>query len=148
MKYRIRILEADDYDRNYLKLMSQLSLFNVEKVTKLEFSAWIELVRENNNHHIFVIENLDNDLIIASGTILVEPKLIHNFGFVGHIEDIIVDSSYRNKGLGKLITSFLVEHAKSLKCYKVIMSCNNNNVKYYKKLGFIKKDNCMSIYFD
>ena len=148
MKYRIRILDSSDYDRNYINLMSQLSPLKVQTITKLQFASWVELVKQNHNHCIFVIENIENDLIIASGTLLIEPKLIHNFGFVGHIEDIVVDKSYRGIGLGKLIISYLVEHAKHLKCYKVILNSRNEHIKYYKKLGFNKKDTSMSIYFE
>ena len=36
--------------------------------------------------------------IIGTGTIIVEPKLIHGGKSVGHIEDI-VHKDYRNKGI-------------------------------------------------
>ena len=147
MKYRIRALDKNDFSKNYLNLMSQLSPVDIKKVTKLEFVSWVEEVNNNSSHNIFVIENVDNADIIASGTLLIEPKLIHSFGYAGHIEDIIVDKSYRGYGLGKIIISFLIEHAKILKCYKVILNCSDKYVKFYKKLGLNKKDNTMSLYF-
>lgn len=147
MKYRIRALNKNDFSKNYLNLMSQLSPVDIKKVTKLEFVSWVEEVNNNISHNIFVIENVDNADIIASGTLLIEPKLIHSFGYAGHIEDIIVDKSYRGYGLGKIIISFLIEHAKILKCYKVILNCSDKYVKFYKKLGLNKKDNAMSLYF-
>ena len=147
MKYRIRTLDKNDFSKNYLNLMSQLSPVDIKKVTKLEFVSWVEEVNNNSSHNIFVIENVDNADIIASGTLLIEPKLIHSFGYVGHIEDIIVDKSYRGCGLGKIIVSYLIEHAKILKCYKVILNCSDKYVKFYKKLGLNKKDNTMSLYF-
>ena len=148
MKYRIRTLDKNDFSKNYLNLMSQLSPVDIKKVTKLEFVSWVEEVNNNSNHNIFVIENVDNADIIASGTLLIEPKLIHSFGYAGHIEDIIVDKSYRGCGLGKIIVSYLIEHAKILKCYKVILNCSDKYVKFYKKLGLNKKDNTMSLYFN
>ncbi len=57
MKYRIRILDSSDYDRNYINLMSQLSPLKVQTITKLQFASWVELVKQNHNHYIFVIEN-------------------------------------------------------------------------------------------
>ena len=147
MKYRIRALNKNDFSKNYLNLMSQLSPVDIKKVTKLEFVSWVEEVNNNISHNIFVIENVDNADIIASGTLLIEPKLIHSFGYVGHIEDIIVDKSYRGCGLGKIIVSYLIEHAKILKCYKVILNCSDKYVKFYKKVGLNKKDNTMSLYF-
>ena len=148
MKYRIRTLDKNDYSKNYLKLMSQLSPVDIKKVTKLEFVSWVDEVKNNSGHNIFVIENVDNADVIASGTLLIEPKLIHSFGYAGHIEDIIVDKSYRGCGLGKIIVSYLIEHAKILKCYKVILNCSDKYVKFYKKLGLNKKDNTMSLYFN
>ena len=148
MKYRIRTLDKNDFSKNYLNLMSQLSPVDIKKVTKLEFVSWVEEVNNNIGHNIFVIENVDNADIIASGTLLIEPKLIHSFGYAGHIEDIIVDKSYRGCGLGKIIVSYLIEHAKILKCYKVILNCSDKYVQFYKKLGLNKKDNTMSLYFN
>lgn len=148
MKYRIRTLDKNDFSKNYLNLMSQLSPVDIKKVTKLEFVSWVDEVKNNSCHNIFVIENVDNADIIASGTLLIEPKLIHSFGYVGHIEDIIVDKSYRGCGLGKIIVSYLIEHAKILKCYKVILNCSDKYVKFYKKLGLNKKDNTMSLYIN
>ena len=148
MKYRIRTLDINDYGKNYLKLLSQLSSLDIKKVTKLQFVSWVEEVKANKNHFIFIIENLNNDEIITSGTLLIEPKLINNFGLVGHIEDIIVDKRYRQLGLGKIIVSYLIEHSKILNCYKVMLNCSNNYTKFYQKLGFEKKDNGMAIYFN
>ena len=39
--------------------------------------------------------------IVGSITVLIEEKLIHNFGKVAHIEDVVVDESMRGFGLGK-----------------------------------------------
>ena len=53
------------------------------------------------NHQIFVIENKDTNHIIGTLTILIEQKVIHNMGKVGHIEDVVIDNKYRGRGLGK-----------------------------------------------
>ena len=42
---------------------------------------------------------------MACGTLMVEHKFIHGGRSVGHIEDIVVDSSTRGSGLGKLMIS-------------------------------------------
>ena len=38
--------------------------------------------------------------IIAAGTLLLEHKFIRGCGTAGHIEDVVVDSSYRGLRLG------------------------------------------------
>jgi glucosamine-phosphate N-acetyltransferase len=97
------------------------------------------------NHFIFVIE-IDNQ-IVATGTLFIEPKLIHDVSKIGHIEDIIVSKEYRKMGLGKKMINYLVNLAKQQKCYKVILNCTNNYISFYEKCSFKLTNNQMSIYF-
>ena len=139
----IRKLAKKDFNNKYFDLLDQLSSTNQENITYDKFELFINQL--NNNHNIYVIEK--NNKIIASGTLLIENKIIHNFGKVGHIEDIVVDFNERGSGLGKLIINHLIETAKNLNCYKIILNCNESNVKFYEKCGFIKKELEMVIYF-
>lgn len=93
-----------------------------------------------------VIE-LDNE-ILGCGTLLIEPKLIHNLSLVGHIEDIVIDNRYTNNGLGYKIISFLIEYCSNIGCYKVILDCKKELVNFYKKNGFVESNIGMSIYFN
>jgi GNAT superfamily N-acetyltransferase len=45
--------------------------------------------------------DLDKNKIIATATLLVELKFIRSCGKCGHIEDVVVDSTYRGLRLGK-----------------------------------------------
>ena len=139
----IRKLAKKDFSNKYFDLLDQLSSTNQENITYDKFELFINQL--NNNHNIYVIEK--NNKIIASGTLLIENKIIHNFGKVGHIEDIVVDFNERGSGLGKLIINHLIETAKNLNCYKIILNCNESNVKFYEKCGFTKKELEMVIYF-
>ena len=95
----IRKLTKNDFNNKYFDLLDQLSSTNQENITYDKFELFINQL--NNNHNIYVIEK--NNKIIASGTLLIENKIIHNFGKVGHIEDIVVDFNERGSGLGNLI---------------------------------------------
>ncbi len=141
----IRKLEKDDYNKNYLDLLSQLSSIDKDKISANDFNNFLD--EKPNNIHIYVIYDNKKNKICGSGTVVIECKLIHNFGKVGHIEDVVIDETYRGYGLGKLIVDYLVDYAKSNKCYKVLLMCNDKNIEFYKKIGFNKKDNAMSIYF-
>ena len=66
----------------------------------------------------------------------------------GHIEDIVVDSSYRGKNLGKRIIELLKSIAHVNDCYKVILDCADYNVPFYKKCGFSVKGCQMVWYID
>jgi glucosamine-phosphate N-acetyltransferase len=134
-----RSLEKTDYDKGYLSLLEQLA--PVGNVTKNHF----ELSFDKMNSNIFVIEH-DNK-IIASGTLLIEHKFIHELSCVGHIEDIVVDNDYRSKKLGKKIVEHLVEYARMNNCYKVILNCSSEIKQFYEKIGFYEKNIEMSKYF-
>jgi len=56
--------------------------------------------------------------LLACGTLLLERKLVHACGCCGHVEDVVVDSAARGRGVGKLLLSSLVDVARSHGCYK------------------------------
>lgn len=138
-----RNLQKNDYNKKYLDLLSQLTEVNKEKISFVDFCNFIDKL--NENHHIIVI--IHNNKIVASGTLLIEDKIIHGMSKVGHIEDIVVDSNSRGLGLGKKIISYLTNLAKENNCYKVILNCKEENCKFYQKCGFVKKEIEMAIYF-
>ena len=86
-----------------------------------------------------------NDNIAGMGTLFIEDKIIHNFGKVGHIEDIVIDKQYRKLGLGKKLILFLKNKANENKCYKVILNCDNHKIPFYIKCGFIRENNQMVV---
>jgi len=132
----IRKLQNNDYYKEYLNLLSQLTEVNPEKITYDMFSNFVNHLHKE--HHIFVIEH--NNMIIASGTLLIENKLIHGISKVGHIEDIVIDKNYRNLGLGKNIINYLTDLAIKEKCYKIILNCKEYNCKFYENCGFIRNE--------
>ena len=101
----------------------------------------------DDNHNIFVYV-LDNK-IVGMITLLHEQKLIHNMGRVGHIEDVVVSSSCRGHGLGKMLVNRCIEYAKKQGCYKCILDCSEENVPFYKKCnsGFEVKGVQMALYY-
>ena len=141
----IRLLKNEDYYLDYLHLLNQLSYIDKNTIMYDQFCDFVSKL--NEKHVIYVIYDTSINKIIASGTLFIEQKLIHNCGFVGHIEDIIVDTYFHGKSLGKLIVDKLVDYAKQMKCYKVILDCSNNVEKFYEKCGFTKKNNQMALYF-
>ena len=56
--------------------------------------------------------------LLACGTLLLERKLVHACGCCGHVEDVVVDSAARGRGVGKLLLSSLVDVARSHGCSK------------------------------
>ena len=71
----------------------------------------------------------------------------HSGKNVGHLEDIEVDPLYRNKGIGKNITNYLIRYAKTHNCYKTILNCDEDKIKYYEKFGFKNNNFEMKLLF-
>lgn len=98
------------------------------------------------NHKIFLYID-ENDNIIAAITLIIEQKIIHNGGCVGHIEDFIVLEPYRKNGIGELLLSYVKNICERNNCYKIILNCTNIMENYYIKKGFNRKLSALSLYF-
>ena len=91
-------------------------------------------------YKILVIEDLRKQKIIGAGSVIIESKFVRNLGLCGHIEDIVVDKSYRGKNLGRRLIELLKLVSQANGCYKVILDCAEHNVAFYEKCGFKRKE--------
>jgi len=131
----------------YLKLIKQLS-----DTVVYDYDKFILNLNQINNYGIIFVACLnlpttDDFVIIGSGTCFLEPKIIHNFMNVGHIEDVVVDANFRGKGVVHNILNHLKNYAVSNNCYKVILDCHSELVKVYSKSNYTQKGVQMAIYF-
>jgi len=140
-----RPLHFEDYGKGYCDLLSQLtSLENMDK-TKFQ-ERFREFQKAKDTYYIVVIEDLKRKWIVGTATLFVEKKIIHGAGKVGHIEDVVIDSSYRGKDLGKRLIEQLKCLGEKISCYKIILDCSEKNVTFYEKCGFTKKEIQMVFY--
>lgn len=142
--FAFRKLSSSDYYKKYLQLIAQLSTLNPQNISHPLFCNFVDSLTPN--HQIFVIEETNNQKIVGSITILFEQKIIHDLGIVCHIEDVVTDKEFRGHGLGKSLVNFAIERAKEKGCYKIILDCNESNIKFYEKCGFHQKENQMALY--
>jgi glucosamine-phosphate N-acetyltransferase len=49
--------------------------------------------------------------------------------------------------VGKLLLAALTDLARQRGCYKVILDCSEDNVEFYTKCGFKRKEVQMALYF-
>jgi glucosamine-phosphate N-acetyltransferase len=140
----------DNFDiikEKHLSLLSELSI-----VTELDNNLYLEHVEKISNMGTIIVcyigtplsENFD---IIASGTIIIEPKFIRGGKNVGHIEDIVVKSTYRGRHLSKDILNILKNISRENNCYKVILDCSEEVKKVYNSSGFEENGIQMGLYF-
>jgi hypothetical protein len=98
---------------------TQFFLKNVERINQMG-TIVVGVINDTSNNSFE---------IIASGTIIVEPKIIRGGKNVGHIEDIIVAKHMRGKGISQKILDNLNLIARENNCYKVILK-RDDKVKH------------------
>lgn len=145
--FRVRRLEMSDKRKGFVELLGQLTVTG--SISDKEFDRRFEEIGScGDDHMICVIEDERLGKIVATGSLIVEKKFVRNCGKAGHIEDVVVDSGYRGKQLGKKVVEFLVDHCRSMGCYKVILDCSVENKAFYEKCGLKQKEIQMVKYFD
>ena len=119
---KLRFLDPQhDYSKRFLETLSQLSM--VGSLSKQDFDdTWNQITAQKT--FILVLEDTEKGKIVASGSLLLEQKFLHQGGLAGHIEDVVCDEGYRGHSLGKKLIAALVYLAKQKGCYKVILDCN------------------------
>ena len=118
------------------------------KNINITYSNFIKYVNNLSNYHdIFFLIDEESENIIGCVTVLLEQKIIHDLQFVCHIEDLIINNSYKKKGFGSIILNEIKKYAREKNCYKIILNCNNSIKDFYIKNSFTSKNIEMSYYY-
>ena len=141
----ITVLTSCDYYRGYLQLLEQLTVVNADSITYEQFN---QLCNSEYGPQAYIIRNETGNRVIASGSMVIEQKFIHNLSKVAHIEDIVVDREYSGRGLGRKLVQYLINEARDAGCYKVILDCDESVVGFYERCGLHRKGVQMAQYFD
>ena len=136
----LRSLKIDDFERDYLKLLEQLTVVG-DDVNKEKFKDRFHQMKSClNSYYILIIEDLSTNKIVGSTTLVNEQKFIRHASSRGRIEDVVVDDKYRGKKLGKLLLDFAVALSKVVGCYKVSLECKDQLKNFYQQFGFKLED--------
>ena len=125
---RIEQLKEEHIDE-VIELLQQLSLYRPERIDVREI--WKVISAQS---YVFSVVALQEKYIVGYGSLIIT----HNVrgGILGRIEDIVVDSSQRRKGIGSLILQNLCQIAEKKGCYKVSLDSKSSNIAFYKNSGF------------
>lgn len=135
----LRPLKRDDFKRNYIGLMSHLSV--VGDVSQEDYEKRFDQMKQAaNTYFICVVEDVQKQLVIASLTLVYEQKFIRQVGARGRFEDMVVDVNYRGKRLSKLLLDVVVQLSKVLGCYKISLECKDHLKKHYEQFGFVLEE--------
>ena len=130
-------------------LYNELSLKNNKKLIDKQILTYALLIKIilglPKRHNIYLY--IKDDVVVGGITLLIEQKLIHNGGRVGHIEDFVVLEQHRDKGIGGLLLDYVINISERNNCYKCILDCSTSIEGYYIKKGFKKKGSYMAKYF-
>ena len=141
-QFIFRKIRATDICKQHLRLLSKLSPSSEDiTLSPTEYTDYVEYINQRQEtYYIVVIEDPVKQIIVGSGTLMVEHKLLHDLGTVGHIEDVVIDDEYRGHGLGKQLMERLKNKAKEMGCYKLILNCKEENCGFYEKCGYSKNE--------
>ena len=105
----------------------------------------LEALRQTaDKSHLLLVSDSDTGKIVGLAVLTVAHKLVTpDFG---SIEDVVVDSAYRGKGIGKEIVSQLISKARQLKLHYIELTSNPSRVtanRLYQSLDFVlRPTNC------
>lgn len=143
LDYSIRELRIEDYDNGFLDCLKELTV--VGNITKEMF---IDTFNERKEKGIFTVVAIENKTrrILGTGSVFYEPKFIRECSWKAYIEDISIAKYAQKRGVGKRIVKHLEEKALRDGCYKVILTCNEENKEFYQKMRFKRIEDAMAIY--
>mgnify|MGYP000301353024 FL=1 len=130
---KIREITLDDLDRVY-------ELMNILYKGKLKYDRFKEIyklkLQDKNSYYIVAIEN---DNIVGVLTSELQEKL-HREKLQLFIEDLIVEESKRNNGIGSSLLENAINYAKNNNCEVVELTSYKDEIKahkFYENNGFI-----------
>lgn len=143
--FEVREISSTDLRRDFFETLSNLAEVGRISEDPQNAKKIFHEIKSHPFYKIFVAVKNDGE-IIGSNTLLIEQKFIHNGGKVGHIEDVVTKKGYEGMGIGTALVSGSLRFAKQMKCYKVILDCSEENMPFYKKIGF--KEHGISMRYD
>jgi len=145
-EYVVRELASEDYDKGFYELLDQLA--KSPKLPREEFEERLQAIRkESSTYKIIVFEDVNTNKLIASGAILIEKKFILGNAIAGHLEDIVVETTLRKKGIGKILVEALTELGSHLGCYRITLHCREHLMPFYEKNSYKSGGPMMNQFF-
>ena len=109
-------------DSDYLSTIFKIyrELTDAKEISYISLKNIVTQLPEKHEIYVYKYNNKPVGLI----TLIIESKLIHSGGLVGHIEDLAVDREYRKMSIGKTLIEYCIDKCRCSGCYKVILNYN------------------------
>ncbi|MCB0284104.1 MAG: GNAT family N-acetyltransferase [Calditrichaeota bacterium] len=124
---------TDDLLKAVNRLLPQLS-YNVKPVSE----SYLKKIIESDSTFLFIAE--DNNNISGMLTLIMAPI---PSGIRAVIEDVVVDETFRGKGIGRKLTEAAIEKARKAGAAAINLTSHPSRTaanKLYQKMGFILRE--------
>lgn len=132
----IRPLTNDDLPA-LLKLYGHLHSSDDPLPSQSEIHAvWAEIMSSDRFRYF---GNFVGDTLVSSCTISIIPNLTRGCRPYGVIENVVTHADHRKRGYGTDILRFVLSHAWSVGCYKVMLLTGRKDettLRFYQSAGF------------
>jgi GNAT superfamily N-acetyltransferase len=140
MPGKVRLIKFDELEQ-LIELYQHLN----KDDPKLEIDPslkqlWRDIFDDPNLYYLVIAED---GMLVSSCTFAIIKNLTRNARPFVLIENVVTHEKYRNKGYGTAILKRVVEIAKEIGCYKVMLMTSRkeeSTLKFYEKAGFNKGD--------
>ena len=92
----------------------------------------------------------ENGEILGTTVLAILPGIAHGLKPFAVVEYVVVDEKYRRLGIGRLLTEYVITHAREAGCYKIMLTSDKRRKqahKFYKSLGFEASAHGFRLYF-
>ena len=140
MQQSIKVRDAISEDiKEIILILQEISHYFPKN--KTEDQIWEDFSSQQN---IFPRVITHNNQVVGFANLLVERNI--RGGILGHIGDVAIRSDMQGKGIGRVLINDLKNIADGLGCYKLVLSCDNKSLDFYKKLGFTDLSNSAAFF--
>ena len=133
----MKIIEIKEFSNEYLEAINRLvSFLSPEPLRFTEIYFRKSLACESS--HLFLL--MDDHYVVGMLTVGIYRSPT---GTKAWIEDVVVDETYRGKGLGRLLTQHAIDYARSQQVNLIMLTSNPSRIaanKLYQTIGFERKE--------
>jgi glucosamine-phosphate N-acetyltransferase len=134
--------------RDLPEVFNLLQGISIYKPLKFEYKKNYKNFGKQKNAYGLVAEIETNNKKKIIGFCSIFFYLRIRGGVVGHIEDVIINSKFRKRNIGKAMILRLISFAKIKNCYKINLVCQKKTSIFYKKMNFLKNGISMNFFFN
>lgn len=122
---------TDSIQKQVADLYRQLNAENKQR-------SLYEILQANNNVHVIICK-IDDTVV---GTALLSTYKVIS-GYRGMVDDVVVDSAQRGKGIGRKLMERLLEEGKNLDLDEILLFTGHHRapaIALYRSLGFTLRE--------